>query len=599
MIGSFLGPPSRKQSIQVHTIGAPVGGVNARDSLASMPETDAIVADNVFCTPSYVQVRNGSALWASGMSGSVETVMAYTGFTVNKLFGVANNGIYDITAQAAVGAASVSGLSNNRLQHAMFNAGGGNQLIWVNGADVPMRYDGGAQGSILSTSGLVGGSLYTNGTYTAVPLTGGAGTGAVATVVVSGAAVTSVTITTPGTGYVVGNTLSASAANIGGTGSGFTVNVASIGGWSQLVITGVTPQNLITITVHQQRCWYIEANTMNVWYAAVQGFQGALTKLPLGQLFKLGGSMMQMATWTVDNAAGINDYAAFITTEGEVAIYQGYDPSSASTWSLAGIFHTGRPLGRRCLCKYASDVLVICTDGLSPLSKLLLTDRTQPGAQLTYKIANAINADVQGYGTNFGWQVMEYPLGNKLVVNVPEVAGSASHQWVMNTVSNAWTRFRSWNANCWEIQGDTLYYGGNGGKVYTADTGTSDAGIPITIDVKPAFNNFDTQGQQKRFTIARPIFQASAQITTPIITLNVDFQDIQNQSVLLSSSGSAPWDTSLWDATSWGGAPYLAKDWEGAPGLGYWASGRLSLQIKGISMLWFSTDYMFELGGPV
>jgi len=76
---------------------------------------------------------------------------------------------------------------------------------------------------------ITGGSSYTNGTYLNVPLTGGVGTGAVANIVVSGGAVTSVTLTQGGTGYVVGNTLSAAASTIGGTGSSFSVPVATVG----------------------------------------------------------------------------------------------------------------------------------------------------------------------------------------------------------------------------------------------------------------------------------------------------------------------------------------------------------------------------------
>lgn len=86
------------------------------------------------------------------------------------------------------------------------------------------------QGRILTVNTLVGGSLYTNGTYTNRALTGGTGTGATATIVVSGGAVTSVTIVSGGTGYDVGEVLSAAAANIGGTGSGFSVTVATTTG---------------------------------------------------------------------------------------------------------------------------------------------------------------------------------------------------------------------------------------------------------------------------------------------------------------------------------------------------------------------------------
>ena len=83
-------------------------------------------------------------------------------------------------------------------------------------------------GLVLTLNTLVGGTLYTNGTYTNVTLTGGSGSGAKATIVVAGATVTTVTLTTPGNGYVVGNTLSATAATIGGTGSGFSIKVATI-----------------------------------------------------------------------------------------------------------------------------------------------------------------------------------------------------------------------------------------------------------------------------------------------------------------------------------------------------------------------------------
>jgi len=83
-------------------------------------------------------------------------------------------------------------------------------------------------GLILTLNTLVGGTLYTNGTYTNVTLTGGSGSGAKATIVVSGGSVTTVTLTKAGNGYSVGNTLSATAASIGGTGSGFLIKVATI-----------------------------------------------------------------------------------------------------------------------------------------------------------------------------------------------------------------------------------------------------------------------------------------------------------------------------------------------------------------------------------
>lgn len=86
------------------------------------------------------------------------------------------------------------------------------------------------QGKILTLNNRVGGTLYTTGTYNGVALTGGTGTGATANIVVSGGAVTSVTLVNGGSGYDVGETLSAASATIGGTGSGFTIQVATTTG---------------------------------------------------------------------------------------------------------------------------------------------------------------------------------------------------------------------------------------------------------------------------------------------------------------------------------------------------------------------------------
>ena len=85
------------------------------------------------------------------------------------------------------------------------------------------------QTPVATLGAITGGSAYTSGTYLNVALTGGAGSGAVANIVVSGGAVTSVTLTQGGTGYVVGNTLSATASTIGGTGTSFSIPVATVG----------------------------------------------------------------------------------------------------------------------------------------------------------------------------------------------------------------------------------------------------------------------------------------------------------------------------------------------------------------------------------
>jgi hypothetical protein len=84
------------------------------------------------------------------------------------------------------------------------------------------------QGGLAGFGTIVGGSGYTNGTYTNVPLTGGTGSNGTATITVSGGAVTAVTLVNPGYLYLVGDVLSVAISNIGGTGSGFSVPIDNI-----------------------------------------------------------------------------------------------------------------------------------------------------------------------------------------------------------------------------------------------------------------------------------------------------------------------------------------------------------------------------------
>ena len=77
-------------------------------------------------------------------------------------------------------------------------------------------------------TGFNGGTLYTNGVYSNVPLSGGNGSGATANIVVSGGSITSVSLTNPGNFYAQGDLLTVNSTYIGGTGSGLVIPVTNI-----------------------------------------------------------------------------------------------------------------------------------------------------------------------------------------------------------------------------------------------------------------------------------------------------------------------------------------------------------------------------------
>ena len=83
------------------------------------------------------------------------------------------------------------------------------------------------QGQItsLNTASFPAGSLYTNGLYQNVTLTGGSGSGATADILVASGVVNTVTLKNGGQFYKVNDTLS---ATIGSSGSGFSIDISAI-----------------------------------------------------------------------------------------------------------------------------------------------------------------------------------------------------------------------------------------------------------------------------------------------------------------------------------------------------------------------------------
>jgi len=134
--------PSRNQTSSSISYPAPVGGWNARDALASMKETDAVILDNWFPQTSYVEIRGGYTTHATGTTGNIKTLAVYNALDgVNEMFAYTASGIYDVSSAGAVGASKLA-RTNGKHQYVNFGDGTSNWLIAVNGVDKPAYYDG-------------------------------------------------------------------------------------------------------------------------------------------------------------------------------------------------------------------------------------------------------------------------------------------------------------------------------------------------------------------------------------------------------------------------------------------------------------------------
>lgn len=142
----------QRNSARVASIPAPVGGWNARDSIANMEPNDAYKLTNFFPSASNIVLRGGYENWATGISGQVQTLANYSTGVADKLFAWAGTSIYDATVQGAVGAAVKTGLTNAKWEYINITTSAASYLYCVNGFDAPLLYDNTTWASVTAIS---------------------------------------------------------------------------------------------------------------------------------------------------------------------------------------------------------------------------------------------------------------------------------------------------------------------------------------------------------------------------------------------------------------------------------------------------------------
>lgn len=507
------------------SLPAPVGGLNARDAIAAMKPTDALLLDNLFPGTTSVEVRHGYTSFAT-FTGQCESVLVYSGLAATRLFPCIVNGatrsIFNGTSGGALSVAVVGGagptvqaVTSCHFDHQNYGTVGGQFLSAVNGADTPLQYDG--------------------------------------------------------------TTWSASTMTIG---------------------VGTTAE-LFTNAVYAERLWFARANTFDVFYLPVNSITGALTRLNLASLFKLGGSLNSIITVT-DASNTLTDYIGFLSTEGELVAFSGTDPASAATWSRVAHVRLGRPVckGNRAWTKAGADAFVLCADGVFPVRRAISTDGKDRSIAITDKIRNLLNADLQLHGTRYGWALTLHPSGSKLLVNVPTLENTTARQYAMNVQTGAWCRFTGWNAFSFEVARDQLYFGGNG-VLAKADQASAkkDGESAIACEARQAFSYLGTRGRTKHLKLMRPTLALTGPVSLGM-SVDLDFSDSTPQAYLSISGATGDPFAGAWDA-AWGGALSMYSYWHTVLGEGHAVAPRLKLLASDIDLSWSATDLVYETGSAL
>ena len=366
---------------------------------------------------------------------------------------------------------------------------------------------------------------------------------------------------------------------------------------------GIDPKKLIQTCAHQKRIWAVEKDSTRGWYLPPEQVWGIAKSFDFGGLFQRGGYLQSLTTWTMDSGDGMDDLLIAISSGGEVAIFDGIDPNSSTTWSLRGVFTVGDTFTRRCFSKFGTDVMILTQYGLLTLNAIVGEGLDGVAASaLARKVQPLVSQLATERGDKEGWQLNNISNLNTFVLNIPSsFSVTENFQLVMNSITGAWCEFIGFQAQCWAGQ----YFGADGVVAYAFDGALDDVdlngvgGKAIICDCQQGFDYFDAIGRLKHFKLIQPSFLTGIPIQYSIAA-NMDFSFTAGTIPSTTSSGLnvGLWGYGTWGTSLWGGTPLSQKEWSSIVGLGFAASVRLSMSAS-VRVTWVTTTWVYEVGGII
>lgn len=338
-----------------------------------------------------------------------------------------------------------------------------------------------------------------------------------------------------------------------------------------LTITTYTDNDIFYVFESKERLFFLFKNTLTFGYLPVESVAGTVANYPLGSVFARGGRLVAGGTFSHDSGNGPDDFTCFLTSEGELAVYQGTNPNSATTWSKVGTYYCGEPVGDRPLMELDGDLAIMTVNGLVLASSVFSADAPlTPDRFLSARIGSAWRAAV-GANASSGWEGLYYPKGDLLLINYP-VNAVRSRQFVRHRITGGWARFTNWNASCFAVYGGNLYFGGLDGTVYRADYGNDDNGSDVEATYQSAWSALG-QPNTKTMLEARPIMTSPTGASVGIVAR----MDYRNSPAIpdaptVELTGALIWGTGLWGTGLWGGENSATRNWRAISGNGHVAS---------------------------
>lgn len=337
---------------------------------------------------------------------------------------------------------------------------------------------------------------------------------------------------------------------------------------------GLDSSEMSFVWSYQNSLWFTQSDSLSAWYLPPDQVGGSASEFPLGGVLANGGSLLSGHRWSLESGGGggLSDQNIFLTTQGEVAIYQGINPDEAATWSLVGVYRIGTPLGKRAYIRAGGDIAFCTTVGLVPLSRAIEIDAVAlSSAAISYKIADAWSDAIAQRGAD-GWQALVWPENQMAIVSPPDMLTSSDPvMFVTNAETGAWARFTNWQANCLEVFKGELYFGSADGQVFRANATGEDDGEPYTGVVIPLFQDAGESAALKVGKVGRARVMASSTIKDRVDLLSDYSETVPTPPDASPIEGGSTWGSAIWGQSQWMGTTptVINQRWRSVGGLGY------------------------------
>lgn len=343
--------------------------------------------------------------------------------------------------------------------------------------------------------------------------------------------------------------------------------VASAPGTGEYVLTntGATadPADFVFVASWKNRLFFVQRDSGVAYFLPVGSVQGTtLEYFEFGTKFSSGGFLNSIHSFSVDAGAGVDDYLVALSSQGDLLVYKGANPSGTTMddFYMSGVWQIGKlPAGRNVAAQSGGDLFILSSLGVSSVAQLLQgVDAGVLPAYITGGVTPLVRKDLLAYGSVDGWALVNHTAQGVLLILMPPTTGASQTftQYAMNMSTRAWAKWTGVPMDSAAVWRSTLYFGNlnatTQGRVL-ALAGHKDEDAAIRSFVLTPFRGAGEQIAPQRVHMAEAFFYAEARPNWDLearydFDISEEFKPVPGANV---TTGATTWGVSTWGTATW------------------------------------------------